>query len=74
MAMTCPDSTTPRLRGAKPAGGRPVLFSLLLAVAALGMLVLLVTGPSIALPLAVGGAVALMGMVVLTWVIAGPRL
>ncbi|MGO1228447.1 MAG: hypothetical protein ACTMII_05465 [Brachybacterium sp.] len=60
--------------GAKPAMGRPLLFALLLAVAAAGMLLLLVTGPSIALPFAVGAATALMMLVGVAWVVAGPRL
>lgn len=59
---------------AKPAIGRPLLFSLLLTVAAVGMLFLLVAGPSITLPLAVGAATALMMLVGVAWVVAGPRL
>ncbi|WP_345082521.1 hypothetical protein [Brachybacterium paraconglomeratum] len=59
---------------AKPAMGRPLLFTLLLAIAAAGMLLLLVAGPSIALPLAVGSATALMMLVGAAWVVAGPRL
>lgn len=74
MSTTHPDSAARRVRRPKPAVGRPVLFSLLLAVAALGVLILLVAGPSITLELAVGGAAALICLVVLTWVVAGPRL
>lgn len=58
----------------KPAMGRPLLFALLLAVAAAGMLFLLVAGPSIALPLAIGSATALMMLVGVAWMVAGPRL
>ena len=58
----------------KPAMGRPLLFTLLLAVAAAGMLLLLVAGPSIALPLAIGSATALMMLVGVAWMVAGPRL
>ena len=60
--------------GAKPAMGRPLLFALLLAVAAAGMLLLLVAGPSLALPLAIGSATALMLLVGVAWAVAGPRL
>lgn len=74
MATTHPEMTPPRSRSAKPAAGRPVLFSLLLAVAAVGVLTLLVTGPSLGLPLAIGSAVALIALVALTWILAGPRL
>lgn len=74
MAATHPQSAMTPLRRGKPAVGRPMLFSILLAVAALGTLLLLVTGPSIGLPLAIGSAAALIVLVVLTWVIAGPRL
>src|SRR5699024_8231059 len=72
MATTHPEMTPPRSRSAKPAAGRPVLFSLLLAVAAVGVLTLLVTGPSLALPLAIGSAAALIALVALTWIPAGP--
>ncbi|ATG52614.1 hypothetical protein CFK38_14575 [Brachybacterium vulturis] len=74
MATTHPQRSVTRLRRAKPAVGRPVLFSLLLAAAALGMLLLLVTGPSIGLPFAVGSAAALIVLVALAWIVAGPRL
>src|SRR5699024_7765735 len=73
-ATTHPEMTPPRSRSAKPAAGRPVLFSLLLAVAAVGVLTLLVTGPSLGLPLAIGSAAALIALVALTWILAGPRL
>lgn len=59
---------------AKPVMGRPLLFALLLTLAAAGMLLLLVAGPSIALPLAIGAATALMLLVGVAWVVAGPRL
>ncbi|WP_394215523.1 hypothetical protein [Brachybacterium vulturis] len=74
MATTHPERSGTRLHRAKPAVGRPLLFSLLLSAAALGTLLLLVTGPSIGLPLAVGSAAALIVLVVLAWIVAGPRL
>ena len=74
MATTHPEHAVTSLHRAKPAVGRPTLFAVLLAVAALGTLLLLVTGPSIGLPFAIGGAAALITLVVLAWVIAGPRL
>ncbi len=74
MATTHPEVTPPRSPSAKPAAGRPVLFSLLLALAAVGVLALLVIGPSLGLPLAIGGAAALISLVAVTWVLAGPRL
>lgn len=63
-----------RLRRTKPAAGRPVLFALLLAAAALGVLFLLVAGPSLGMPLAIGSAAALIVLVAVAWIIAGPRL
>ncbi|MFC7373967.1 MULTISPECIES: hypothetical protein [unclassified Brachybacterium] len=74
MAMTHPDDPSSRHRGGKPAAGRPVLFVLLLGLAAVGVLWLLVAGPSITVPLAVASAAGLMALVGLTWVVAGPRL
>ena len=58
----------------KPVSGRPALFVTMLALAALGVLVLLVVGPVLPMPLAVLGAAALMGVVGLAWWVAGPRL
>ena len=60
--------------GRSPLVGRPLLFALLLTIAALGMLILLVAGPSLALPLAIGSAAALMTLVGVAWAVAGPRL
>ena len=74
MATTPPQATSPRSHSAKPPAGRPVLFSLLLALAALGVLALLVTGPSLGIPLAIGSAAALICLVTITWIVAGPRL
>ncbi|ASK66555.1 hypothetical protein CFK39_12900 [Brachybacterium avium] len=74
MATTPPESAVTPLRRSKPAVGHPLLFSFLLAAAALGTLLLLVTGPSIGLPLAIGSAAALITLVVLTWIFTGPRL
>lgn len=62
------------LRSPKPAMGRPLLFAVMLVLAAAGMLALLVLGPGMPLLTAVGSAAALMGVVVLAWVVAGPRL
>ena len=61
-------------RWTKPAVGRPVLFALLLIIAALGMLVLLIAGPNLALPLAIGCAASLLMLVGVAWAVAGPRL
>lgn len=74
MATMHSPATGSRPRRSKPAMGHPMVFALLLAVAAAGVLLLLVAGPSIALPLAIGCASALIALVVLTWVVAGPRL
>lgn len=74
MTAMHPERIERRWRGSKPAVGRPVLFALMLIVAALGMLVLLVAGPNLALPLAVGCAASLMGLVAIAWAVAGPRL
>ncbi len=74
MATTHHSTAPLQLRRGKPAVGHPVLFALLLAIASVGMLLLLVAGPSLALPVAIGSAAALIVLVVLTWVVAGPRL
>jgi len=75
MASTSPPDPPPApRRGRKPAIGRPLLFVLLLTVAALGVLILLVLGPSLHLELAVLSAAGLLGMVVTAWAVAGPRL
>ena len=50
-------------RWTKPAVGRPVLFALLL-----------IAGPSLALPLAIGCAASLVMLVGVAWAVAGPRL
>ena len=74
MATTPPHTAASRSHPAKPAAGRPLLFSLLLALAGLGVLTLLVTGPSLGLPLAIGSAAALISLVSVAWIVAGPRL
>ena len=74
MALMHPEVTAHVRRAEKPAAGHPVLFALLLILAAAGMLGLLVMGPSLALPLALGSAAALMALVGIAWVVAGPRL
>lgn len=58
----------------KPSAGRPALFVLLLSIAAVGVLGLLIAGPTLALPLSVASAVALICLVSLAWAVAGPRL
>ncbi|WP_193104152.1 hypothetical protein [Brachybacterium sp. FME24] len=74
MTTMHPDSSSRRHREGKPAVGRPVLFVVLLAIAAIGVLGLLVAGPSIAVPLALVTAAGLMGLVAFAWAVAGPRL
>lgn len=64
----------PRRRGRKPAVGRPVLFAVLLMVAALGVLTLLVVGPSLTVPVGVASAATVMALVAFAWAVAGPRL
>ena len=61
-------------RSRKPLGGRPVLFAAMLLVATLGVLVLLVVGPTAPLPVALVAAAGLVALVALAWVVAGPRL
>lgn len=58
----------------KPVQGRPALFVALLALAALGVLMLLIAGPSFPLPIALLAALGAGTLVVLAWVVAGPRL
>lgn len=74
MTSMLPDHRTPTGRGGKPALGRPLLFAILLALAAIATLLLLVAGPSLALPLAVVSAFGVMSVVVTAWAVAGPRL
>ena len=61
-------------RSRKPLGGRPVLFTVMLLVATLGVLGLLVVGPTVPLAAALAAAAGLVALVVLAWVVAGPRL
>lgn len=74
MTTMHPDRGERLQRSGKPAVGRPTLFVVLLAIAAVGVLALLVTGPSITLPLAIASAGGLMGLVGFAWAVAGPRL
>lgn len=67
-------STVRPRRGSEPAVGRPVLFALMLGLAALGVLALLLAGPSIPMPSSVASAAGLMGLVALAWAVAGPRI
>lgn len=73
MVTMRPEQSPPMHKGGKPAAGRPLLFAVLLVLASAGTLTLLVTGPSLALPLAVTAAIALLGLVVTAWAVAGPR-
>lgn len=74
MATMPPASTSQDRRGRKPSVGRPALFVVLLAIASLGVLGLLVAGPSITLPVAVAAAAGLLSLVGTAWAVAGPRL
>ncbi|GAA1484426.1 hypothetical protein [Brachybacterium fresconis] len=74
MATMPPDRSSHDHRGRKPSVGRPALFVVLLAIASLGVLGLLVVGPSITLPVAVAVAAGLLGLVGVAWAVAGPRL
>ena len=53
--------------------GRPVVFVLLLAVAAVLMLAVMVSGPSLGAAPMVTAAVASGGLIVVAWAVAGPR-
>ncbi|GAA1488615.1 hypothetical protein [Brachybacterium sacelli] len=74
MTTMPPDTSSQHQRERKPSVGRPVLFVVLLAIAALGVLGLLVAGPSITLPVAVAAAGGLLSLVGIAWAVAGPRL
>ena len=58
----------------KPAVGRPVLFAVMLGIAALLLLSVLIVGPALPMPLMIAAAGAAIGLVVLSWTVAGPRL
>lgn len=53
--------------------GRPVVFGLLLAVAALLMLAVMVSGPALGATSMVTAAATSGGLIVLAWAVAGPR-
>lgn len=74
MTTMPPDTSSQHHRERKPSVGRPALFVVLLAIAALGVLGLLVAGPSITLPVAVAAAAGLLSLVGIAWAVAGPRL
>lgn len=74
MTTTYTEHSSTRRIWRKPSAGRPVLFVLLLSIAAVGVLGLLVAGPTLALPLAVATAAGLICLVSLAWAVAGPRL
>ena len=69
-----PRERTCEARAGRPAMGRPVLFTVMLTLAALVVLALLVVGPALQTGLAVAVAGAAAGLVVLAWVLAGLRL
>jgi hypothetical protein len=73
MTTMHPERAERRRHHGKPAVGRPMLFAVLLLIAAAGTLGLLVAGPSLALPLAIASAAALIVLVATAWVVAGPR-
>ncbi|WP_114855290.1 hypothetical protein [Brachybacterium sp. YJGR34] len=74
MVTMPPEAPSDRVTSGRPAGGRPVLFTVLLAVAALGVLALLVAGPALAPSLAVVSAAGLISLMGIAWAVAGPRL
>lgn len=74
MATTYTESTSRRRSWRKPSAGRPMLFVLLLSIAAVGVLGLLVAGPTIPLPLSLAAALTLICLVGVAWAVAGPRL
>ncbi|MGY5763916.1 hypothetical protein ACXET9_01775 [Brachybacterium sp. DNPG3] len=54
--------------------GRPFLFSVMLAIAAAMALGLLIVGPTLSVPVAVGSASVVMVLVLAAWIVAGPKL
>lgn len=74
MMTTYTENTSRHRTWRKPNAGRPALFVLLLSIAAVGVLGLLIAGPTIALSLSVASALALICLVSLAWAVAGPRL
>lgn len=58
----------------KPAAGRPVLFAVMLIVAAALVLTLLVLGPMLELPIAAASAAGVVALVITAWAVAGPKL
>lgn len=74
MTIWLESDTTEAPRREKPAEGRPLVFALLLILATAVVLVLLILGPTLALPLSAALAVVAVGLVIVAWVVAGPRL
>ena len=74
MMTTYTENTSRHRTLRKPSAGRPALFVLLLSIAAVGVLGLVIGAPTLALPLSVASAIALMCLVSLAWAVAGPRL
>lgn len=68
------DSAPARRISRKPATGRPVLFAVLLGLAALLLMWVLIAGPALPLPLLIIAAGTALGIVALSWTVAGPRL
>ncbi|MCW1804917.1 hypothetical protein [Brachybacterium squillarum] len=66
-----PITASPRGRRAM---GRPVLFTAMLGLASLMVLALLVVGPGLQIGIAMAVAGAAAALVLLAWVLAGPRL
>lgn len=66
-----PVTTSPRGRRAM---GRPLLFAAMLGLASLMVLALLVVGPGLQIGVAMAVAGTVATIVVLAWVLAGPRL
>lgn len=54
--------------------GRPVLFFALLTLAAALLMGVLIAGPMLPMPLMITAACGALGLVALSWTVAGPRL
>lgn len=60
--------------GGKPALGRPLVFVIMLLLATAAVLYLLIAGPLLPMGLSIALAAGVVCFVLLTWIIAGPRL
>lgn len=65
--------TTMTQRTSRPETGHPVVFGIVLAVAALLVLGLLISGPWLPLAGTMVLAISAVGLVLTGWVTAGPR-